>query len=289
MHDVRALLDHGFRTWRENLNTCVPFIFRIVLMAVVVLVAMIPLIILGIFQLSSIPGLGSLGLTPSAEMVTGSIAALLFTVLIIAVVLAAIAIYSYFQAGAIGMSREALEKGSTSLDTMWSAGRSHYIGMAVVNLIIGLIAMAVIFVGFLVFLSPMMMLAESGAFGWLTILLGWVVLVMILIILVLSLTMAPFALVIDGQKPVEAIKMSFDFFMSHKADVFFVGLAVFGVSLIVGIIGAALGATDSMYIILLWSIIGGILNQVIIPALSTVWWAGLYMDRTGKLLYEEAA
>lgn len=42
MHDMRALLDHGFRTWRENLNTCVPFIFRIVLMAVVVLVAMIP-------------------------------------------------------------------------------------------------------------------------------------------------------------------------------------------------------------------------------------------------------
>jgi hypothetical protein len=66
--------------------------------------------------------------------------AAIWLIVILAAGLAALAIFSYFQAGAIGMAREILEKGSTSLETMWSVGRSHYLKMAAVNLITGLLA-----------------------------------------------------------------------------------------------------------------------------------------------------
>ena len=40
--EVRALLNRGFKTWRENLNLCAPFVFRIILIGAVVLAGMIP-------------------------------------------------------------------------------------------------------------------------------------------------------------------------------------------------------------------------------------------------------
>jgi hypothetical protein len=53
----------------------------------------------------------------------------------------------------------------------------------------------------------------------------------------ISITIAPFALVIDGLGPLQAVAKSIEFFMSHKADVFLVGLAVFSVSFAVGVMG----------------------------------------------------
>jgi hypothetical protein len=75
--------------------------------------------------------------------------------------------------------------------------------------------------------------------------------------------------------------------MSHKTDVFIVVLAFLGLSLAADVMGLVF--TGSQYIVLTWSIIKGFLDQVIISSLTTVWWAALYLSRTGKLLYEEPA
>ncbi len=278
------LIRNGYGTWKGNLNICVPFIIRFFLIVAVFLAVLIPFALLGVFQMKSGPGSVQSNFSSGAEMMAGS-TSLLFAAALIVGGLAALAIVSYFEAGAIGMAREVLEKRSTSLETMWASGKRHYVKMALSYILTALIWIAAVLVVSLPFFGAMAVPGISGLlFG-----LGFMIAFVVMLLVFLALALVPYALVIDDLGPVEAVEASIRFFREHQFDVLPIPIVVFVISLAIGIIGALLGLTGSMYVSVAWSLINQIIDQIVIASLATVWWTRLYLDRTGKMLNKEDA
>jgi quinol-cytochrome oxidoreductase complex cytochrome b subunit len=63
---------------------------------------------------------------------------------------------AFFTAGAIGMARQALEKGKSDTGTMWSAGKRYFFNMFLATMLMGLLTLAG-----LIFLLPALAQAAS--------------------------------------------------------------------------------------------------------------------------------
>lgn len=278
------LIRNGYVTWKRNLNICFPFILRPIFIFILFLLLALPFVALLFSSGLKIDDVISTGF--SAEklfVIPGMVAFLVLAAIIF--FLAAIAIYAFFQVGAISMTREAIEKDETSLQTMWASGKRHYIKMALSYVLTGLIWIAAVLVVTLPFFVAMAVPGISGLlFG-----LGFMIAFVVMLLVFLALALVPYALVIDDLGPVEAVEASIRFFREHQFDVLPIPIVVFVISLAIGIIGALLGLTGSMYVSVAWSFINQIIDQIVIASLATVWWTRLYLDRTGKMLNKEDA
>lgn len=278
------LIRHGYGSWKGNLNICFPFILRPIFIFILLLLLALPFAAL----------LFNAGLKIDDEITSSFSAEKLFAIpgMVAFLVLAAIifflaltAIYAFFQAGAISMAREAMEKNETSLQTMWASGKGHYVKMALSYVLTAMIWIAAVLVVSLPFFVAMAVPGISSLlFG-----LGFMIAFVVMLLVFLALALVPYALVIDDLGPVEAVEASIRFFREHQFDVLPIPIVVFVISLAIGIIGALLGLTGSIYVSIAWSLINQILNQIVIASLATVWWTRLYMDRTGKILNKEDA
>ena len=107
---------------------------------------------------------------------------------------------AFFTAGAIGMARQALEKGRADTGAMWSAGKKHFLNMFLLSILMGLITMAG-----LVFLLPGIVQisravqAEPQAMGML--IAGFLLFILYALVLSLMLAAAPYALVLEELGP----------------------------------------------------------------------------------------
>ena len=214
MEEIGEMIGKGFGIWRQNLNLCIPFLlnFFVSILVLVSFLAVIFVVAMPLMDVNSTSIQNSQNLQDVQavqDLITqmeGALRSLGWqTILMVAFLFfGMIAILSlveaFFMAGAIGMARQALEKGRADTGAMWSAGRRHFLNMFLYTILAGLITM----VG-LVFLLPGIgqisgaAQAEPAALGIL--IAGFLVFILYAIVLSLALAAAPYALVMDGLGP----------------------------------------------------------------------------------------
>ncbi len=283
--DIGQLIGEGFSTWRNNLNLCIPFLLNVIFSAL----AIIPLIAVVILTLG-MTNIESLSYEQLISKIMDSlpslISAFLVTILLITIV------SSFFEAGAIGMARQAAETGKAQVGSMWVSGRKNLRSMFLMSILAGLITIAgVVFLlpGILTLPQPITLQNYSPGPQTIGLLaLGFILLIIYAVILSIVLAIAPYALVIDNLGPVDAIKAGISFFAYNKFDVFVLWIVVVAISIGLETIGSSVSVGSNTTAQPL-SLLTGLVNLLVLAPLSTVWWTRLYMSRTGKMLYKEDA
>lgn len=291
MESINELLGRGFSLWRDNLNLCIPhllgFIFSMMalfagLMAVI-FSGMLPLESLNETALYDVQNMQDMQMLSDqmeeylAGMQSSDLMQIGLAILAIFVLVALVD--AFFAAGAIGMARQALEKGRSDTSALWSAGKRHFLGMFLAELLMTLI----ILMG-MALLLPLLAVDLEGP-GLLA-----VALVVIALFYALALTIIlstlPYALVLEGLSPVRALFASLDFFRYNKFDVAVLWLVVVALSLALQMVGGAFSTGDAGQGRPL-SAITGMISLLVLAPLSNLWWTGLYMSRKGMLKLEE--
>ena len=116
--------------------------------------------------------------------------------------------------------------------------------------------------------------------------LGFLLFILYVLILSLMLATAPYALVVEGLGPVQAIRAGIDFFRYNKFDVLILWLVVAALSIALQMIGGSLSTGDTVNNQAL-SLVTGLVNLLVLAPLSNLWWTRLYMDRKGILKNDE--
>ncbi len=207
-------------------------------------------------------------------------------------------INSFFTAGLIGMSKEAIETGKTEISTMIECGKRKFMSLFFADLIVAaIIFLPVILIGII-----SLILLASGHIDtynfidnspesavYLIMLFFVITLVWFLYALIpgIILAVVNYAVVISDTGAVEGVKTAFRFFMDHKTDVFLMWL-------IIMVIGLVFGAVYFMiYMVLNFiPLIGAIFSfifqiifyafmAVVVTPLTALWWSWLYLDREG--------
>jgi len=308
MEEIGELIRKGFSIWKSNLNLCKPFLYSIVAMAFVA----IPLLVL-----------------TEAYKYNGysNQEALLVLIPFLAAISISLLIRLFFNLGAIGMARQVLEGGRSDTSSMWSTARRHFWNMFILSLLNGLIIGLAMLVGSILILGVQLAGAVpeiSDSFyrtGMLTFPAIWsffIVFVYILMLvmlftylqatlifsapvssfaLILSviLSPAPYALVLEGLGPVQAIRAGVDLFRGNKFDVLVLCLVTTALSLIpvLSLMPALILMILVMFsynpssneralsfILLLAAILADLL---ILAPLTNLWWTRLYMVRKGMI------
>lgn len=281
--DIGTLIRRGFETWRQNLNLAVPF----VLMIVAMMILAIFMVVLAFYPLitGSPEVFSTAGEIESPEELAKLLSSATNLGLAASILLGGILLIylasSFFTAGAIGMAREATDKGRTSTKEMWASGRRHYLNLFAAEVIMMVVVIAGVVVLSLPFLSDLMGILEANEPEFGPIIL-WILLIAVYGLLVsIVLAVVPYALVVGGLGPIAAIRSGIGFVSSNKMDVFLIWLVVIAVSMAVQFLGIPFSGSQTASGI--FSMLNGILSVLVISPLTTVWWTRLYMTRTGKI------
>jgi hypothetical protein len=257
------LIGKGFGVWRRNLNLCIPILLSIFVSILILL----PLIVA--FSITS----------HEKDNILQT------AVFFLAMVALLVLVDAFFTAGAIGMARQALEKGKSDTGAMWPAGKRHFFNMFQATLLMGLLAMAG-----LIFLLPALAQGSqlSQADLQMTGLMAAGLLLFILYVLALSviLVAVPYVLVLEDLGPVQAILAAIRFFRYNKFDVVVLWLVVSALSMGLQMIGGAFSTGEGAGGEPL-SLITGIVSLLVLAPLSNLWWTRLYMNRKGILIVDE--
>lgn len=278
--DIGKLIGEGFATWRNNLDLCIPFVLSFVFS----ILTIIPLIIAAVAALGPLEMIESLSSEEILTKMGGAWPSIIAAFIL--VLLLSILISSFFEAGAIGMARQALETGRAQTGTMWSSGRKYFLRMLVMSILTGLITVAglvLLLPGILSMPQPLTfqdVTPEPQAIGLMA--LGLILLIIYVLIISIILATAPYALVIDGLGAVDAIKAAIRFFGYNKFDVFVLWVIVLAISFGLQMIGSSVSMGHDAAALPL-SVITGLVSLLVLSPLSTVWWTRLYMSRTGRL------
>ena len=291
MESINELLGRGFSLWRDNLNLCFPhllgfFFSMIALMAGVMAILFSGLIPLYGFNETVLQDMQN---TQDVQMLSDQIEGYLAGLQgsdLLQIFLAALVVFvlvslvdAFFAAGAVGMARQALEKGRSDTSAMWSAGRKHFLGMFLAQLLMTFL----ILMGMVLLLPPLASELKSPSFLA-------VALILIAIFYALGLTVIlstmPYALVLEDLRPVRALLAAIDFFRYNKFDVVVLWLVVAALSMGLQMVGGALSSGDPGQGQPL-SAITGMISLLVLAPLSNLWWTRLYMSRKGMLKKDE--
>jgi hypothetical protein len=280
--EMGKLLGRGFDAWKHNLNLCIPFLLSIVAS----MVAMVPT--LAAMYVAIAPVQGDLSEGQAVDLITRSLPTLI-PALAVSILLALVA-GAFFQAGAIGMAKQAITEGRATTGTMWSEGRKHFKSMLLATVITGLISAAG-----LVFLIPGITALPRDiltnpdvitSLGETTIgiIAGGVILLIIYsLLLSLLLAVVSYALVVDDLGAVQAIKASIRFFGYNRFDVFLMWVIVLAISLGLQMLSGSTAGSEGSAAYAALSTITGFISIFVLAPLFTIWWTRLYMTRTRTL------
>jgi len=277
--DLGEIIGGGFNTWKKNLNICVPFI----LSAIISLLIATVVIILTLFSLFA-PLFEGFITNPSAlassdvlsqifSTLANNLGVLIIVFIIVALILGLI--NAFFTSGAIGMAKEAVLTGRSTLSHMTDYGKRKYLSFFGANIIVGLI----LAVGF-VFLLPGILglsanlgsvpdgMASQGVLAFLSLLLGLIPMVLYMLIMSIILALVTYAVVLDDLKAVEGVRKGIQVFWHNKLNVFLLWLIVLVFGFLVGLVNMI-------------PFIGGIVMLVVMfiifTPLTTIWWSKLYL------------
>lgn len=275
--NIESILKNGFNTWKKNLNICIPLILNIVVITILVFAIVLATILAILGPLMS---LSPEELTP--ELLLGQIGSVM-GVIALAVIVFIISVgltNAFFSAGAIGMAKRANESGDATLSDMVEHGKRSVISVFFADIIIGLITlMGIVFVIPGILYAPIDVLLSDPLSD---LLFAGGVFAFVLYVLIVSVVFiaVKYAIVIDGIGTIQGIKKGVGFFLNNKLDVLMIWILIMAISLGLGIISQIMGMIS--YMVVVWLMVNMILSIVVIAPLTIVWWARLYMDRTGK-------
>ena len=291
MERISEVLRNGAYTWKQNPVLCAPFVLDIIfkfIFVVIVLAGLASVIgtglfkeigsgIVGFMQASQTPGEPSLEAIEAVFEVyqlavpfTG-----VFIVAFITLVIGGALISAFFEAGAVGMAKNATMTGTTRMNDLFWYGRRSAVSLFFANVVIVLIILAGI-----VFLVPgILLLDASGGSGMAIAVLFIGIILWMGYLLALSIGLAPvtYALVIDNKGPIEGIEKGWRFFSGHKLDVFLMWFLMFAIFLSLGMIGQVFYMNPVTAAI--WQFVSMLINICILMPLITVWWTRLYLSR----------
>lgn len=293
MEDIGDTIGKGFGVWRSNLNLCLPFLLSI-LVSILIFVPFLAAFFMtsgavesmNVTTVQNIQEMEEL-LAQIQESLGGldggrilQIAAL-FLVLVVLLSL----INAFFTAGAIGMARQALEKGKSDTGPMWSAGKRHFFNMFLATLLMGLLVLAGLILLLPALGQDLQSLQEDPqAMGVVAV--GLLLFILYALALSVILVAMPYALVLEGLGPVQAILAAIKFFRYNKFDVVILWLVVAALSMVLQMVGSTFSSSDGAGGEPI-SAITGIVNLLVLAPLSNVWWTRLYMNRMGILKVDE--
>jgi|WetSurSiteA1Bulk_404760.scaffolds.fasta_scaffold09595_2 hypothetical protein len=266
---LSQIIRNGWETWKVNLILCVPFIIRIALL----IALFIPIVLALTMHFNRLSPEAAAASSEALNDFLREYAFITFPIAALSIIAVAL-VFSFFQAGAVEMSKEAIEKGTTNLDTMWSAGKKKFLDMFFSYILTILIVMgATIIAGLPFFLGWANPTLSGLLFG-----LGLLIAFAVLLLATLATALIPYALVIDDLGPVDSVKASISFFRTNPLDIVTMVIAIFLISFVASIISLPLSILP-----IVGSLVNTFINQVIIASLSTIWFTRLYMSGTGKL------
>ncbi len=290
--DIGTIISRGFSTWTRNLVICVPFILEILVTVLLSMLAAVLFVMVLVMPIVSGSNMDPEQLSPEAMMaiLESLFSANLLILLAFGIVflLFYTLIQSFFAAGAIGMSKEALEKGDTGIGDLFSYGLENFFNLFLLKVLISLLVIAgVIFLipGFLsigdignIISNPQTALASTSllAFGLILWLLYFIVLSIILIFV-------EYALVTDHLDPVSAIEKGVSFFMANKFPALVLWVLLIGISVLFVIIGEVFSYSDILAQI--WTYVDFVLTVLVVRPLITIWWTRFYLNRNDRKLY----
>ena len=293
MEDIGEMIGKGFGVWRSNLNLCIPFLLSIFISMLIFVpflmaffMTFLPVESMNAATLQNVEDMQKLLAQMQESLESLEMDRILqIAALFLALVVLLSLVNAFFTAGAIGMARQAQEKGKSDTGAMWSAGKRHFFDMFLATLLMGLLTLAG-----LIFLLPALaqgsrsLQADPQAMGMLAV--GLLLLILYALALSVLLVTMPYALVIEGLGPVRAILAAIKFFRYNKFDVVVLWLVVAALSMGLQMIGGAFstggGAGGEPL-----SAITGIVNLLVLAPLSNLWWTRLYMNRKGMLKVDE--
>ncbi|AAM05378.1 TPA: hypothetical protein HA338_02620 [Methanosarcina acetivorans] len=290
MHeDFGTILNRGFKTWVRNLNICIPYVlnFFVNLVLYVFFFAILGFLFFNsasgnVINLSTLSNeeLYSLLVDGFMANIPASIASILVFSLL------GLFLQSFFTAGAIGMAKKASETGDTVISDMVRFGSKNAVRFFLVNLLLTLILLAgIVFVvpGALTIgnLSGLIENPAATVQGMGTLVLGILAWGIYVLVINITLSITPYALVIDELDPLEAIKKGYSFFKENKLDVFFIWIIVVGLAFINGLVSELLGSENTLISGLTYFI-----PILILQPLTTVLWTRLYLTMESRELYD---
>jgi len=199
---------------------------------------------------------------------------LILAAIIIAVILGVL-ISAFFNAGAIGMAKEATETGRTSLSDMKEYGKRKFISLLFADIIVGLIALIgfVFLIPGIVYSLPIITTSSEPAPNAILlamIMVGIICMAVYTLIVTILFALARYSVVIDDLGAVEGVKKGFNIFREHKLDVFLLWL-------VAGVIGIVVSIILSLI-----PYIGQFLNVavsvIVIQPLIVIWWSRFYLS-----------
>jgi hypothetical protein len=218
------------RAWGAYKSNYLSFIAALLLIGVLagglIVIGLLPLIVISIGYAASGAGV--------AAAFAGRIGEIMFSLLFAAVFfVAAIILSMALHGGFVAMTVEALEKGKTSVNTMFREGRKRwksFVGAGLLAFLITLAAILILLLPGLLFILGMMTLI-----GMMLIVLGIIVMIPVLIYLEVSFSFIYLA-VLDGNRSVQAVKASTlfgrkNFWSTFALIVFFAVMAFIAVLL----------------------------------------------------------
>jgi len=294
MESINELLGRGFSLWRDNLNLCIPHLLGFFFSMMALFAGLMAVIFSGMLPLESLNETALYDVQDMQDMqdmqmlsdqmeeyLAGLESSDLMQIglAILAIFVLVALVDAFFAAGAISMARQALEKGRSDTNAMWSAGKRHFLGMFLAELLMTLI----ILIGMALLLS--LLAGQMGSPGLLAVALALIALFYALALTIILSTL-PYALVLEGLSPMRALFASIDFFRHNKFDVAVLWLVVVALSLALQMVGGAFSTGDAGQGQPL-SAVTGMISLLVLAPLSNLWWTGLYMSRKGMLKLEE--
>jgi len=294
MESINELIGRGFSLWRDNLNLCIPHLLGFFFSLMALFAGLMAVIFSGLLPLEELneTALQEMQYVEDMEemqilwdQMEGHLAGLEGSSLwqiglaILAIFVLIALVDAFFAAGAIGMARQAMETGRSSTSAMWSAGRRHFLGLFLAELLMTLI----ILMG-MVLLLPLLAEGLEGL-GVLAVLMAVIALLYALGMTIILSTM-PYALVLEDLPPLRALFAAIDFFRYNKFDVAVLWMVVVALSLGLQMVSGAISggqAGEGQPL----SAITGLISLLVLAPLSNLWWTRLYMSRKGMLKAEE--
>ena len=288
---VGTIVRKGFGTWTGNLNLCIPFILKMVASIVFFMFAVMMFTILFVVPaMSNTIDPASMTQDEMLDLMSSVFYEnmLVITIFSVFMFLIYMIIDSFITAGAIGMAKEALEKGHTRVSTMFTTGKRNYLNLFFVNILILLLILA----GF-IFLVPgilsmgdislLLSNPDMAASSVSLLVLGMMVWTLYIIIVSLLLFLVNYVLVADELDPLSAIETGVSFFLSNKLASTGIWIFIVGIIFALEIVGQITSYID--IVSQLWSLIDLLLSTIMIQPLIAVWLTRFYLDRTGRKLY----
>lgn len=293
---LENIITKGFHSWTRNLNVCVPLIINYIVQIIILISAVFfgMLMLLG----ESLAEVDSMPEDQLFNVIYASFKENVYSIVIFILLLYIILLLfnSYFLAGAVGMSKNAISRGDTNISDMVNAAGKNFSNVLLATFMITLIGLAGIIslVPGAVLVRNNMDIPESGQFltGLLLLTFGLIIWLLYMLIVQMIFSTAITAIVVEEVGALEGLTAGYRFFIENMGSVITLfcitdiiaplvaGVTFYFITLIISFAGNEILNN-------LWSLGNQLILLTTLQPITLIWWTRLYMVRTGKNIYIE--